>query len=256
MSQLPGTSREGDGADGSAAADALASRFDQGLTLRRSAGGFGGTTSAPPPPGFGAAPDQRDGAYRLDGDGRAALHDGSTDGVASDAGVRLGGLPGRGPRGTPIGTRISERHGGGGLYQQGSGALLRPSEVAAYASDVGRSLSAPPEDIDGQDMRSSSFSNLAAALGEGLAESMDDSLQKQSLHNLMNSLNGSGKIEGGQPHLARWVNRVVITNKPASFSYLSYLFLSYSLMEHVCLHTLFSPFIVYSIPQIYIGFNL
>ena len=206
MSQLPGTSREG---DGSAAADALASRFDQGLTLR-SAGGFGGTTSAPPPPGFGAAPDQRDGAYRLDGDGRAALHDGSTDGVASDAGVRLGGLPGRGPRGTPIGTRISERHGGGGLYQQGSGALLRPS--------AGRSLSAPPEDIDGPDMRSSSFTNLAAALGEGLAESMDDSLQKQSLHNLMNNLNGSGKIEGGQPHLARWVNRVVITNKPASFS--------------------------------------
>lgn len=204
MSQLPGTSREGDGADGSAAADALASRFDQGLTLR-SAGGFGGTTSAPPPPGFGAAPDQRDGAYRLDGDGRAALHDGSTDGVASDAGVRLGGLPGRGPRGTPIGTRISERHGGGGLYQQGT-------------SDVGRSLSAPPEDIDGPDMRSSSFTNLAAALGEGLAESMDDSLQKQSLHNLMNNLNGSGKIEGGQPHLARWVNRVVITNKPASFS--------------------------------------
>ena len=132
MSQLPSTSREGDGADGSAAADALASRFDQGLSLR-SAGGFSGTTSAPPPPGFGAAPDQRDGAYRLDGDGRAALHDGSTDGVASDAGVRLGGLPGRGPRGTPIGTRISERHGGGGLYQQGSGALLRPSEVAAYA---------------------------------------------------------------------------------------------------------------------------
>ena len=83
---------------------------------------------------------------------------------------------------------------------------------------MGRSLSAPPEDIDGPDMRSSSFTNLAAALGEGLAESMDDSLQKQSLHNLMNNLNGSGKIEGGQPHLARWVNRVVITNKPASFS--------------------------------------
>ena len=58
MSQLPGTSREGDGADGSAAADALASRFDQGLTLR-SAGGFGGTTSAPPPPGFGAGRGRR-----------------------------------------------------------------------------------------------------------------------------------------------------------------------------------------------------
>jgi len=241
MSHLPGTSREGDGADGSsAAADALASRFDQGLSLR-SAGGFGGTTSAPPPPGFGAAPDQRDGAYRLDGDGRAALHDGSTDGVASDAGgVRLGGLPGRGPRGTPIGTRIGEGRSGGGLYQQGSGALLRPSEVAAYASDVGRSLSAPPEDIDGQDMRSSSFANLAAALGEGLAESMDDSLQKQSLHNLMNSFNGNGKIEGGQPHLARWVN--LCHHKPVSFS----LFVT----------SLFSPFIVYSIPQIYICFNL
>ncbi len=230
MSHLPGTNLE-DGADGSAA-DALASRFDQGLSLR-SAGGFGGTTSAPPPPGFGAAPDQRDGAYRLDGDGRAALHDGSADGGASDAGVRLGGLPGRGPRGAPIGTRIGEGRSGGGLYQQGSGALLRPAEVAAYASDVGRSLSAPPEDIDGQGRRSSSFANLAAALGEGLAECMDDSLQKQSLHNLMSSLNGSGRIEGGQPHLARWVKSC--HHKQAYIHLFVISFLSHSLMEHTCL---------------------
>ena len=210
MSHLPGNNNQED--DHPIDAAALASRFDQGLSLRSTTGGLGGTTSAPPPPGFGAAPDQRDGAYRLDlargmlfqgGNGAAdggAISVGVGDGDAADisgsGGVRLQGFSSRGQGGAaPIGTRISEDNGGGGLRQQGGGALLRPSELAAYGSDMGRSLSAPPEDIDGQGMRSTSFANLAAALGEDLAESMNDSLQKQQS---LNSLGGNGGGQHGQ----------------------------------------------------------
>lgn len=210
MSHLPGNRED----DPNGAAAALASRFDQGLSLRSTAGGLGGTTSAPPPPGFGAAPDQRDGAYRLDL-ARGMLFqggaDGDGDGIGSGAinvdgdasgsgGIgRLQGYSDRGQKGAaPIGTRISEDNGGG-LRQQGSGALLRPSELAAYASDMGRSFSAPPEDIDGQGMRSTSFANLAAALGEDLAESMNDSLQKQQS---LNNLDGNGAGQH-QQHLPR-----------------------------------------------------
>jgi len=195
---LPGSSgREADGTGSSSAsasaadptgAAALAARFDQGLSLR-SAGGAGGTTSAPPPPGF-----------RDSGSGRGAALNSVVGG-----GVRLQGFADGVPRprgtGGPIGTRVSEERGGG-LHERGSGApLLRPSELAAHAADMGRSLSAPPEDMDGQGMRSSSFANLAAALGEDLAESMDDSLQKQQTL-LNNILNGNG---GGQhqQHLPR-----------------------------------------------------
>ena len=208
MSHLPGN-REDDPTGA-----ALASRFDQGLSLRSTTGGLGGTTSAPPPPGFGAAPDQRDGAYRLDlargmlfqgGNGGAdggALSVGIGDGDAADIsgsdGVRLQGFSSRGQGGAaPIGTRISEDNGGG-LRQQGGGALLRPSELAAYGSDMGRSLSAPPEDIDGQGMRSTSFANLAAALGEDLAESMNDSLQKHQKQQTLNNLGGNGGGQHGQ----------------------------------------------------------
>lgn len=206
MSHLPGNRED----DPNGAAAALASRFDQGLSLRSTAGGLGGTTSAPPPPGFGAAPDQRDGAYRLDL-ARGMLFQGGADGdgdgtgsgainVDGDADIgRLQGYSDRGQKGAaPIGTRISEDNGGG-LRQQGSGALLRPSELAAYASDMGRSFSAPPEDIDGQGMRSTSFANLAAALGEDLAESMNDSLQKQQS---LNNLDGNGAGQH-QQHLPR-----------------------------------------------------
>lgn len=211
MSHLPG-SRE----DDPTGAAALASRFDQGLSLRSTMGGLDGTTSAPPPPGFGAAPDQRDGAYRLDvargmlfqggadgdgivGSGAISVGGGNADITASGSGgdgVRLQGFSIRGQGvAAPIGTRISEGNGIGGLRQQGSGALLRPSELAAYASDMGRSLSAPLEDIDGQGMRSTSYANLAAALGEDLAESMNDSLQKQQS---LNNLSGNGAGQRGQ----------------------------------------------------------
>ena len=220
MSHLPG-SRE----DDPTGAAALASRFDQGLSLRSTMGGLGGTTSAPPPPGFGAAPDQRDGAYRLDlargmlfqggnggadGDGigssaisvgRGDAADITASGTSSEA--RLQGFSDRGQQGAaPIGTRISEDNGGGLRQQGSSGALLRPSELAAYAGDIGRPFSAPPEDIDGQGMRSTSFANLAAALGEDLAESMNDSLQKQQT---LNNLGGNGGVQHGQhqQHLPR-----------------------------------------------------
>ena len=211
MSHLPGN-REDDPTGA-----ALASRFDQGLSLRSTMGGLDGTTSAPPPPGFGAAPDQRDGAYRLDL-ARGMLFQGGNggadgDGIGSGAicvggdaaditasgtssGVRLQGFSDRGQQGAaPIGTRISEDNGSGLRQQGSSGALLRPSELAAYAGDIGRSFSAPPEDIDGQGMRSTSFANLAAALGEDLAESMNDSLQKQQS---LNSLGGNGGGQHGQ----------------------------------------------------------
>lgn len=211
MSHLPGN-RE----DDPTGAAALASRFDQGLSLRSTMGGLDGTTSAPPPPGFGAAPDQRDGAYRIDvargmlfqggadGDGiigsGAISVGGGNSGAADITGddVRLQGFSNRGQGGAaPIGARISEGNGIGGLRQQGSGAMLRPSELAAYASDMGRSLSAPLEDIDGQGMRSTSYANLAAALGEDLAESMNDSLQKQQS---LNNLSGNGAGQHGQHH--------------------------------------------------------
>ena len=221
MSHLPGNSSSNQEDDPIDAA-ALASRFDQGLSLRSTTGGLGGTTSAPPPPGFGAAPDQRDGAYRLDlargmlvqgGNGGAdggALSVGIGDGDAADIsgsdGVRLQGFSSRGQGGAaPIGTRISEDNGGG-LRQKGSGALLRPSELAAYGSDMGRSLSAPLEDIDGQGMRSTSFANLAAALGEDLAESMNDSLQKHQKQQTLNNLGDNGGGQHGQhqqQHLPR-----------------------------------------------------
>lgn len=215
MSHLPGN-REDDPTGA-----ALASRFDQGLSLRSTMGGLGGTTSAPPPPGFGTAPDQRDGAYRLDlargmlfqggnggadgdGIGSGAISVGRGDAAAditasgTISGVRLQGFSSRGQGGAaPIGTRISEDNGGGLRQQGSSGALLRPSELAAYAGDTGRSFSAPPEDIERQGMRSTSFANLAAALGEDLAESMNDSLQKQQS---LNNLGGNGVGQHGQHH--------------------------------------------------------
>ena len=146
----PSSPRGGAGTDTS-----LSVHFDTGLSFRSSTST--GATSAPPPSGldFELTRDQSRGAEFAQ---------------------------------NPVG---GERAFGAGRGR--GGALLRPTELLSTASAIGRSESAPlgPDELLlRQASRSTSFANLAAALGDDLAESMEDSLQKlqqQQQHMRMHS---------------------------------------------------------------------